>query len=186
MGWKNLKEQYKIGHTVQIREGRICIGSSYISDLLRVSFDGQVTWGNLGPSTSNDDLMRYHAEMTADLAKVKSLIDAPDTFAQSLLVYTYDGGQILEKQCEAYGYPNVTHDGFLMYENSFSADKAKVVSWAKHNAFLGIKGWKRNIAEAEKALEEKRSYLAQEEADFAKLNADYPDITFPEPTPDPL
>jgi len=179
MSWKNIKDHYKIGHTVQIREGRICIGSAYISDLICVSFDGQVTWGTLGRSSSNDDLCRYYDEMVADLTKVKQLIDEPDTFTASLPVYTYDGGNIIEKQCEAYGYPNITHDGDLMYENTFSDDKNQVIAWAKRNAFLGVKSWKRNIAEAEKALEEKRGYLAREEADLAKLESDYPDIALP-------
>ena len=178
MSWKNIKDHYRIGHIVQIREGRIAIGSPYIHDLIRVSFDGTVTWGNLGPS-KNDDLARYYSEMTADLRKLKELIDAPDNFTASLPVFTYEGGNIIEKQCEAYSYPHITHDGLLMYENTFSADKAQVVAWAKRNAWCGVKQWKRNIQEAEQALEQKRSELAQDEANLAKLEADYPDIEIP-------
>lgn len=177
MSWKNIKDHYNIGHIVQIREGRICIGSSYVSDLIRVTFDGQVSWGNLGRG-SNADLCRYYDEMMADLKKVKKLIETPDSFAISLPVYTYDGGQILEKQCEAYGYPNVTHDGMLMYENTFSADQKQVIAWAKRNAFCGVKNWRRRIAEAGKALEEKRECLARKEADLAALESSYPDVEF--------
>lgn len=173
MSWKNVKDHYRIGHQVQIREGRICIGSPYIHDIIRVSLDGVVTWGNLGAS-SNGDLARYYAEMTADPAKLRELIAAPDTFTASIPVYTYDGGTIIEKQCEVFGWPNCTHDGMMMYENTFSADKAKVIAAAKRSAALGVKAWLDNIKEAEARLAKCRAHLAEEEAALAKLNADYP------------
>lgn len=68
MAWKNIKDHYRIGHIVQIRNGLITIGSSFVHDLIRVTLDGKVSWGNLGAS-KNDDLARYYAEMTADLWK---------------------------------------------------------------------------------------------------------------------
>ena len=181
MSWKNIKDHYRIGHIVQVRDGKICIGSGYCPELIMVSFEGKVSLGVLGIS-SNEDLERYHAEMTADLGKLKELLDAPDTFAASLPVYTYDGAEIIEKQCEAYEWPNVTHDGKIQYENSYSADKSKVVEWAKENARYGVEAWTERIAEAEKKLAECRASLARNETDLAKLMADYPD-TRPEGLP---
>lgn len=178
MSWKNLKDHYRIGHIVQIRDGLIAIGSGYVSDLIRVTFDGKVSWGNLGAS-SNDELARYYAEMTADLAKLKELIDASDTFAESLVVYTYEGGEILEKQCEAYGWPNVTHDGLVMYENSFSADKLKVVKWAKRNADCGIQSGDRRLKEVREELAKIEIWRSEYVADLAQLNADYPEVEVP-------
>ncbi len=173
MGWKNIKEHYRIGHIVQIREGRICIGTGYVSDLLTVSFEGKVGVGKLGIS-GNEDLQRYHAEMTADPDKLKALLTHPDSFTTSLPVYTYDGGEITEKQCEAYDWPNVTHDGCVQYENTFHADKNVVVGWAKRNAEIAVKYGKENLESAEKELAERRDRLAIQEADLAKLLADYP------------
>jgi len=163
MNWKNIKEHYRIGHIVQIREGRICIGSGYVSDLITVSFEGEVALGKLGIS-GNEDLQRYHAEMTADLGKLKELIDTRDTFTASLPVYTYDGGEIIEKQCEAYDWPNITHDGAIQYDNSYHADKAVVVGWAKRNAELGVKYGKEHLEAAEKRVVECREHLATKEA----------------------
>ncbi len=174
MSWKNVKEHYRIGHQVQIREGCICIGSAYISDLIRVAFDGTVTWGKLGPARQNDDLLRYYDEMTESRAYLRELIARPDTFTASIPVYTYDGGNIIEKQCEALGWPNCTHDGLMMYENTFSTDKAKIVAIAKRNAACGVKMLKERIVEEEKRMDELRRSLASDEADLAKLNADYP------------
>lgn len=180
MGWKAVKDYYRIRHIVQIRGGLICIGSGYVHDLIRVGLDGhQVEWGNLGPS-SNDDLSRYYAEMTADRAKLRALIEAPDTFDESILVYTYDGGEIIEKQCEKPGYPNCTHDGELMYENTFFVDKAQAVAKAKREASLGIKYGQRSIDEAEQELAKRRSRHEREKANLAKLEAEYPDVACPD------
>jgi len=174
MGWKNVKDFYRIEHIVQIRDGKICIGSGYVSDLIRVTFDGQVSWGNLGPS-SNDDLARYYKEMTDDLGKLRVLISMGDTFLVSLPVFTYEGAEIIEKQCESYGWPNVTHDGFVQYANAFHADKNVVVKWAKRNAELGVQFGNEHVVEAEKRLSECRVRLAREVSNLEKLNADYPE-----------
>jgi len=175
MGWKNVRDHYGIKHIVQIREGRIAVGTRYVHDLIRVEFNGTVAWGCLRPSR-NDELARYHAEMTADLAKLRELIETPDTFAASLPVYTYDGGEIVEKQCEEYGWPNCTHDGEVMFDNTFSADKAKVVAWAKRDAELGVKFALESIEDAETRLAEIRLRHEQHKRDVAKLEADHPAI----------
>jgi hypothetical protein len=170
MSWKNVKDHYRIGHIVQVREGKICIGSAYVSDLIMVSFDGEVSWGPLGPS-KNDEHARYHSEMTSDLAKLRELIEAPDSFANAIPVYTYDGGDILEKQCEALGWPHVTHDGCLQYENTFSADRTEVIEWAKRNAKAGIELWDKRIVELNADIAKAMKWRARDAADLQKLDS---------------
>ena len=168
MGWKNVKDHYRIGHIVQVREGRIAIGSGYVHDLIRVGFDGAVSWGNLGPA-ANEDLQRYYAEMTADPATLRRLVAEPDTFAAALTVYTYSGGEILEKQCEEYGWPNVCHDGQLQYYSSHSPDRDQVLRWAVANTEARIEYLKRTIAEETARLAKLQAYMDQARADLAKL-----------------
>lgn len=177
MGWKAVKDHYPIGHLVQVRDGRICIGSGYVYDLLHIDSDGSVAWGKLGPSDNHSDLQRYFAEMTADVAKLRELIETPDAFARSLVVYTWDGGQIIEKRAEALGWPNCTHDGELMYENTFSTDKETVVGWAKRSAELGIEAAQGSLHEALNRVLQCRSSLARERFELAQLDADYPTVT---------
>ena len=174
MGWKAVKEHYKIKHIVQVTEDGICIGSPYIHDIIRISFDGHVT--KRDRSSANDDLKRYQAEFDADPETLKRLVQSPDTFKASIPVFTYRGGQILEKFCEELGWPHVTHDGLEMYENYFSTDKAKVVAWAKRNSDSGIHIQRRNLAELEAKAEDYRGRLAAEIANRERLEADYPDV----------
>jgi ribosomal protein L7/L12 len=174
VGWKNVKEAYNIGHIVCVSEGMICIGSPYIHDIIKIDMDGKIvkeygeSWGQ-----SNEDLMRYQTEMKADPAKLKALIAKPDTFNKSIPVYTYDGAEILEKQCEETGWPNCTHDGLVMYENMYSTKKAEVIKWAKKNAKSGIQFWKDSIERAEKELEEKRGYLKEHEEELKELESNH-------------
>lgn len=178
MSWKSVKLGYDIGHIVHVREGCICIGSPYVPEIIRITPEGVPQWAfgiSSASARNNGDLARYMREMEADPARLRVLMAAPDSFSASLPVYTYSGGEILEKQCEAYGWPNITHDGCLMYENEFFERKADAVRKAKANAQAGCDLVTRRIAECERDLAKWLKELAQEEADLAKLDHDYPE-----------
>lgn len=172
MGWKNVKEHYRIGHIVHVTKEGLCIGSPYIHNIIAVGDDGTF---KKRFDRGNVDLDRYQREMEADPAKFRELMAAPDTFAASIPVFTYEGGRIIEKRCEEPGWPNVTHDGELMYENTFSTNKAKVVKLAKRCAESGVVCWTRNIADARARLAECEKELAQANQELAQLRVDYPD-----------
>jgi len=171
MGYKLLKEHYRIGHSVCVTDKGICIGSPFIHDLIIVGLDGAIIKADDG--RVNEDLKRYMAEMKADPAKLREVVQAPDTFEASIPVYTYDGGNILEKLCEKPGWPNTTHDGEMMYENTYSTDKRKVVKWAKENAKAGIELAARRVQEIEADLAKMEALVKESEADLEKLEADY-------------
>lgn len=173
MGFKTVKEQFRIRHSVHVTEDGICIGSPYISDLIVVGLDGRLKKRHERDG-SNDELDRYMREFDADPAKLQQAVAAQDTFTKSLPVYTWSGGEIVETKCEKYGWPNTTHEGRMMYENSFLKSKADAVKAAKKDAACGVKWRREAVEQAEKELAKQRAELARCEADLAKLNADYP------------
>lgn len=174
MGWKTLKERFDIRHTVQITSAGICIGSSYVHDIGTIDPEtGRITDRRTTPGFLRT---RYPDLMNATPEEILDLLKTPDTFSRSVTVYTYEGGAIVEKQCEEPGWPNVTHDGIMMYDNTFSTNKEKVVEWAKRNAGYVIKALNANIASKEEELADLRRRLACHEADQAKLVADYPSV----------
>ena len=172
MGWKTLKNHYRIGHSVHVTEKGICIGSPYIPDIIIIGLDGKLVKEDDG--RCNEDLKRYMAEFKLDPAKLREVVQAKDTFSKSIPVFTYDGGNIIEKQCEKLGWPNVTHDGEMMYANMFSANKATVVKWAKENATGGIQWRLERIEQLKSQIAEIESGIAQQQANLAKLESDYP------------
>ncbi len=167
MGWKAIKEQYQIKHNVHVAEEGICIGSDCLPKIMIIDREGCLvsrdTW-------SRGDLKRYEVEMDADPALLKRLAATADSFSNAITVYTYNGATIIEKQCETLGWPNVTHDGCLMHENMFSTDRNEVLRWAKRSAARSVKFREQLLKDAEQALFDARSRLAQAEADVASLS----------------
>jgi len=175
MGWKNIKEHYRIGHQVQVTKQGICIGSPYIHDIIVIGLDGAVK-KRYDSGRTNEDLRRYQSEMDADPDRLRQLIQSPDTFGEPVVVYTYADADIIEKQCEELGWPNVTFDGEMMYENTFSTDKNQVVEWAKNSAKIGVKTWTRQVQEANERLLFCQARLKAEEDFVTKLESLYPTV----------
>lgn len=169
MGWKNVKEHYGIEHIVRVVPDKgICIGSGYVHDIIVIDKDMKIKrQEHIGRGEPFEGWVRA---MEADKAELKRLIDAPDTFAKSVTVYTYDyDGNVIEKQCEEPAWPNVTHDGDLMYENTFSTDRGQVVEWAKRNLTSAVELQRQTIAQAKHELVQMNTRLARYEAGLKKL-----------------
>jgi len=153
MGWHTLKKHFNIGHIVQIRERDLLIGSSYISALATINMDTGIIQK---PEYCRGRFLHeyYPNILAATQDEIKALLDAEDTFTQSIPVYTYEGLKIFKKYCEEIGYPNVTHDGVLMYANTFSTNIDHVVAWAKRNRASRLEGLRDRITECSKELDE--------------------------------
>jgi hypothetical protein len=168
MGWKSVKEHYRIGHYVTVdREKGICIGSPYVHDLIVIGFDGVVK--KRPDRTHNDDLCRYLREFDADRELLKQLILQEDKFEKSLPVWTYFGSRIVEKFCEEYGWPNVTHDGLMMYNNTFSKDRAVIVRAAYQNAKAGHEVTGDRVEQTRRELEEIEARNSEYFRDMCRL-----------------
>lgn len=141
MGWKNIKDRFKIEHIVQIRDNRICIGSGYIGEIISISFEGKILKSYDLNSRSNSDLLRYQKEinLSEKTGELKKLIDDPDVFTDLKPIYTHEKGRVIKKFCEEYKYPNICTDGDLIYENTFFINRKDAVKDCKKNAKIGLK-----------------------------------------------
>lgn len=182
MGWKLLKEHFRIGHNVQVTDKGVCIGSPYIPNIIVIAADGKCVkrYDMSRRSFTNENLCRYQRELDWDPELVRRILETPDTFERSLTVWTYDDGEVIEKHCEEYGYPNPCHDGTMQYDNTHSPDKEKVVAWAKRDLQIGLKWNAENIAEAQQKLDKLRQYRETLQDRNERLGREYPDI---EPAP---
>ena len=171
MGWKNLEQHYKTGYIVQVTEKGICIGSGYIHDLVVLSLTGKVThvW-----EFFNREKNAWLARMESEPDVVRELIEAPDKFEKSIEVFTYEGGDIVKKFCEDMCWPNITHDGQVMYENTFSTDPELVRKWATRNAKAGIEYVTSTIEDQRERLALLEARLKTHEGNLAKLTSQPP------------
>lgn len=174
MGWKNIKEHFGLRQHVHVTEKGVTFGSGYVPDLVSIDKTTGVVHEN--PTFAGFLRREYPAVLDATPEELVRLIAEPDTFSASIAVYTYEGAEIIEKACEVPGWPNATHDGCLMYDNTFSTNKALVVRWAMRNAACASEMSRRRIAEIEQDLVRMKSELARYEDDEAKLAAAYPEV----------
>ena len=118
MGWKAVRDHYNISHIVHVRGGKLMIGSPYVSEMIVVQPDGSLTTSRSVARGIGGEVERYLDDFTADPAKLVELFAVEDKFDASHRVYSAKGGKIVEQFCEHFDWPNVTHDGELMYENT--------------------------------------------------------------------
>ncbi|NTF07156.1 hypothetical protein G6L37_13465 [Agrobacterium rubi] len=171
MGWKNVKEYYRIDHQVQITEEGICIGSPYVHAIIVISLDGEIVKAY---DRQNEKLKRYQADLNADPRKLRELIALPDTFSASIPIYTYHGAAIIEKFCEELGWPNVTHDGLMMYENTFFALKEDALSAARTNCEASIMLRQLEISDQRQRMAKSRERLQELLDNARKLGLSFP------------
>ena len=176
MGWKTFKQAFGLERfQVSISDGKVVIGAGLIPD--RASVD--LTTGELTGNNSFDCIfLQQHCRALLQSTAEQRLaaLHAEDIFDTAITVYSYENNKILEHQCEVLGWPNVTHQGELMYDNLHSPDKALVVSWAKRDTM-------RRLEAIEQGFEDVKLRLARleqaktEAAGWAKdLDSCYPDI----------
>ncbi|MEX3984016.1 hypothetical protein AB4Y45_34065 [Paraburkholderia sp. EG287A] len=173
MGWKRVKQHYRISHIVHVSGGNICIGSVVDLERMVINPEGVII---RRPMRSDIEFDRFVREMDADPQSLVRLVTAEDEFdaQRTVTVYTFAGGRILEKQCEARGWPGVTHDGMLMYDHLFSTDKAVTVVRAKADARSAARAIQTDIDNTQLELRKLKSGLSNAEAYLAQLEADYP------------
>lgn len=125
MGWKTFKEHFNISHTVHVTEEGLCIGSPYINSLVVISIEtGAIKKDGCVSSFLNE----YYPEIKkSSPAKRLRYFRVEDIFNDVLSVFTYSKDKIIEKKAEKMGWPNVTTEGQIMYDNTFFKTKKEAI-----------------------------------------------------------
>ena len=152
MGWKKVKEHYGIAHIVQVEtspsygnDSCIFIGSSYISDIIVIRMSDAAILKRYNGGRTNDKLRALQPLLDEDSKNgtLKRLIDEPDKFGKLMPVYCIgDYRHIVAMQCEAYGYPNVTTSGKLMYNNIFVSQRRAARHYLLHRSKISPFWWR--------------------------------------------
>lgn len=171
MGWKNVRDHYRIEHIVKLIDGTMHIGSPLVGSLVTVTPDGEATVNKA--FTGSAEIHRYCDDINADPNMFMRLMASDDVFAASIPVYTWDGGRIVEQLCEEFGWPNVTHDGDLMYQNTHFLEREEALQYARRDAHAKVATLQETVEEARQRLAEREALLARAVAEEASLNAEH-------------
>lgn len=168
MGWKALKEHFGIKHIVHVTKEGVCIGSSYVNSLATIDVSTGVASDH---ETFPGFLVEhYPALASASPRDVLALLEQVDNFERDLPVFEVCDTQIIEHYCEQYGFPNVTHDGYLMYENQHYSTRQEALDGALDNEARMIRSLVERIDLSKEALVDLKQRKAQAEQRLTVLN----------------
>lgn len=171
MGLKAIKEHYGIKHNVHIRGGLITIGSAYVPDIIAFDFEGKIHKKDDLFVKEGNELDRVYKALVSDPEMLLKLIRQEDVFERSIRVYSFNGAEITEHFCEELGWPNVTHDGQMMYENRFTTDRNEAIEWALKEAESALKWEERRLGDLQKEIEETKTRRDHYASDVVALKA---------------
>lgn len=147
MGHKAIKQHYDTKYIVAIYDTEdlgpcVCIGSAYVHDLIAISIkDCKVKFSSILRKGEESAIGKL-AERVEEDAKngvLRALIDEPDTFARNLPVFTIDRWAVKAELCEEYGWPNTTHNGAIMYENTYFHTRAEAYVYLLKETKAGVR-----------------------------------------------
>lgn len=115
-----------IKYTICQSETDICVDSSYIIHLITINKKTlKLNCKDSSYINENPDLKKIYNELKylIDTNKIQEFIYGEDEIENKLPVYKEENGEIIETYTDAYGYPNLTIDGYVMYDNVYFKDK---------------------------------------------------------------
>lgn len=158
MGWKAVKDYYKIKHIAHIINGQFVIGSPMSPRIFVFSPKGDFLGQSEG--TINIDLIRYKTEILTDVNKFVELFQSEDKFDQDIPVWFYRDGKVSIDHCENFGWPNVTHSGQLMYINAeFHKSEEEAIRASLENA---LSCWETVNTYSQRLKEDRQRFLDTE------------------------
>jgi hypothetical protein len=152
------------GYTVNNNRDYIAVGSPLCHDLISVNKKNLKlkyaldTWKEgrkcLEKKSSKEnpcELLFIYDKLQEliDNGQIQDIIDGNDEVDNPLPVFAIDNGILIEKFTDAYGYPNTTIDGFLMYDNEYFKTKEEAIK----SGLKECKSWIKMLSERKLELE---------------------------------
>lgn len=128
---RKLKEILNTGYIIHQTNDKICIASPYISDLISVDkktfkIKYALDTFNEGKSSVNNGELLDIWNKLEDLiqnGEFQDIINGNDELKNPIEIYYEEDGIIKTTYTDEYGYPNVTYDGYIIYNNIYFTDK---------------------------------------------------------------
>lgn len=163
------------GYTVAFYGEYIGIGSPLCHDLIKLEISTDKLTYALDRRNGRAAVL-HHEELTFIWDKLQELIDnggiadifnGQDEIENPLPVYTIRDGELISTFTDAYGWPNVTIDGYLMHDNTYFKTASEAIQYGIKEYVSTVGYLKERLAEAidkvteieDKIIEHKTSIL---------------------------
>ncbi len=103
--------------------------------------------------------------------EIHDIINGDDVIENPLTVYTVKDGQLIKTYTDAYGWPNVTVSGTLMYNNDHFKTEIEAIEDGIEEYEAGAKMMGERIAEIEADLEKAKARKSMYEGYLAHLKS---------------
>jgi hypothetical protein len=157
-------------YTIQQDGEKIFIGGAYCNDLISVNMETlemntALNKGEGRAGLRNDELVMIWDKLTELIknGEIRDIIEGKDEIENPLTVYTVQDGELKECITDEYGWPNVTDDGFLMYENQYFRRKEAAIQRGIYDLESQIISSKRLIDEYVDKLKRHKDLIKESE-----------------------
>lgn len=155
------------GYAVHFRDGKVCVGSPMCSELITVDSKTMKikyaldTFREGRKSISSEEL-EFIWDTLMELIKtgeLKTIIENDDPIDGMFPVYCCEDGKIEKKYADVFGWPHSTHDGTLMYENTFFKTEREAIEDGIKDMIAAVEMETRHMAQKAEELHEAKQGL---------------------------
>lgn len=157
--------------------GNIAIGTSMCHNLitvnrktLKISYAID-TWHE-GRNALKSEKLKFIWDKLEELiasGKIGEIIEKDDVIENPITVFTCENGKIIERHTDKLGWPNVTHDGFMMWDNTYFTTRLEAIEYGILAIESRLQYSKENREGLLLKLEECNSRIADTEEKLANL-----------------
>lgn len=162
-------------YAVHFRDGKVCIGSPMCSELITVdskTFEIKYTLDTEGRKTIRSDELKFIWDKLIELIKngeIKTIVENNDSTANMFPVYSHREGEIIKQFADVFGWPNSTHDGTLMYDNTFFKTETEAIEYGIKDLRHTMQMYSERISDLEKDIQDKKLKLEKYTVLHSKL-----------------
>jgi hypothetical protein len=140
----------------------IAVGSPLCHDLISVNKKtlklkyALDTWHDGRSSIKHDELLFIWDKLQELInnGQIKDIIEGHDEIENPLPVFTVRDGKVIKSFTDKYGWPNITIDGDLMYDNTWFKTELEAIEY-------GIQEYKAGMDTVQRTIDEKRKELKE-------------------------
>ena len=168
-----LKKLLNTTRTVADYGDYIAVGSAYVHKLiniekktlkLRYALDTFNEGRKSLTGKDDNELLDIYDRLQEliDSGEINEIINGNDEIKNPLPVWTIEEGKLIETYTSAYGYPNTTYDGKLMYDNTYFKTKEGAIEYGISEHSSGVKFYEGRVKEIEAELNKFKEKLDEQ------------------------